>query len=58
MCKGYRELPLGVLLNRLGVKVPGIGDGEERAAAEEVVEMAGGGSELVVVSGGEIKTMS
>lgn len=57
MCKGYKELPLGVLLNRLGVKVPGIGGGEEKAVVE-VVEMTGRGVESVVVSGGEVKTMS
>lgn len=51
MCKGYRELPLGLLLNRLGVKVPGIGSGEQREVVGEVVEMTEKGIELAVVAG-------
>lgn len=50
MCRGVRDLPLALLLNRIGVKMPGIGGGEDKAVAG--AKVAAAGNELVVVAGG------
>lgn len=49
MCRGYRELPLGLLLNRMGVRMPGIGGGEDMAMVK-VVETTVAGNELAAVA--------
>lgn len=45
MCRGFRDLPLGLLLNRIGVRMPGVGGGEDRAVVG--AEAAAAGNELV-----------